>query len=154
MKNMGNRAVITTDCASPKIANSQELGVYLHWNGGRDCVEGFLAYCDLRGFPSPEQSDYGWARFCQVVGNFFGGELSIGIDKCKNLDCRNVNNGVYIIKNWEIVGRQYFVGDEENNYSLYDVMVAIDRSQPVLAWVGPDAIREYISKKKQDNKSE
>ena len=33
---MGNRAIITTkDC---------DLSLYLHWNGGRDSVEGFLAY--------------------------------------------------------------------------------------------------------------
>ena len=31
---MGNRAVITTE--------KKDLGIYLHWNGGRDSVEAFL----------------------------------------------------------------------------------------------------------------
>ncbi len=39
---MGNRAVITTE--------DKQMGVYLHWNGGRDSVEAFLDYCDLQGF--------------------------------------------------------------------------------------------------------
>jgi hypothetical protein len=34
---MGNRAVITTE--------QKRIGVYLHWNGGLDSVEGFLTYC-------------------------------------------------------------------------------------------------------------
>ena len=37
---MGNRAVITT--------RSKDIGVYLHWNGGRDSVEAFLKYCELK----------------------------------------------------------------------------------------------------------
>jgi hypothetical protein len=37
---MGNRAVITD--------NKQRIGIYLHWNGGRDSVEAFLKYCELR----------------------------------------------------------------------------------------------------------
>ena len=36
---MGNRAVITT---KPELT---EVGMYLHWNGGRASVEAFLAYC-------------------------------------------------------------------------------------------------------------
>ena len=69
---MGNRAVITT--------TKRDMGVYLHWNGGRDSVEGFLEYCHMRGFRSPECDDYGWARLCQVVGNFMGASgLSVGI---------------------------------------------------------------------------
>lgn len=36
---MGNRAVITT--------TDQRIGIYLHWNGGKDSVEAFLKYCKL-----------------------------------------------------------------------------------------------------------
>ena len=69
---MGNRAVITT--------RKRDLGVYLHWNGGRDSVEAFLEYCRLRGFRAPETDDYGWARLCRVVCNYMGGEgLSVGV---------------------------------------------------------------------------
>lgn len=69
---MGNRAVITTS-QSKDVQTSIDIGVYLHWNGGRDSVEAFLSYCKLRGFRPPERDCYGWARLCQVIGNFFGG---------------------------------------------------------------------------------
>ena len=68
---MGNRSII-----KPKDKN---IGVYLHWNGGIDSVTAFLKYCELRRFRSLDDT-YGMARFCQVVGNFFGGSLSIGIE--------------------------------------------------------------------------
>src|SRR6056297_3498572 len=84
---MGNRAVITTE--------NKKVGIYLHWNGGRDSVEGFLKYCELKGYRTPESDNYGWARLCQVIGNFFGGEYSVGIDIYENCDADNYDNGVY-----------------------------------------------------------
>lgn len=69
---MGNRAVITTP--------DKDLALYLHWNGGRDTVEPLLKYCELQGYRPPSSDSYGWARMAQVVGNFFGGSLSLGID--------------------------------------------------------------------------
>ena len=68
---MGNRAIITTQ--------ERKIGLYLHWNGGRDTVEPLLRYCELQGYRPPSSDSYGWARICQVVGNFFGGTLSVGI---------------------------------------------------------------------------
>lgn len=126
---MGNRAVITTS-RDNDVSMSNDIGIYLHWNGGRDSVEAFLEYCKRRGFRSPDQDCYGWARLCQVIANFFGGDLSIGIDKCCNLDCDNWDNGVYIIKNWEIVGRKYFQGTEQAIYDLEGMIHEIDACQP------------------------
>lgn len=126
---MGNRAVITTS-KSTDIKNSTDIGIYLHWNGGRDSVQAFLKYCELKGYRSPEKDNYGWARLCQVIGNFFGGELSIGIDSCCSLDCDNWDNGVYIIKDWKIVGRKYFDGIEQDNYNLKDMLFDINEAQP------------------------
>ena len=60
---MGNRAVITTS-KSTDIKNSTDIGIYLHWNGGRDSVQAFLKYCELKGYRSPEKDNYGWARLC------------------------------------------------------------------------------------------
>ena len=37
---MGNRAVIAFEQNGKQDKNS--VGIYLHWNGGRDSVEGFL----------------------------------------------------------------------------------------------------------------
>lgn len=66
---MGNRAIITT--------RERKIGLYLHWNGGRDTVEPLLRYCELQGYRPLSSDNYGWARICQVVGNFFGGTLSV-----------------------------------------------------------------------------
>ena len=137
---MGNRAVITTR----RNLENDGVGIYLHWNGGRDSVEGFLSYCDARGFRPPDEDNYGWARLCQVIGNFFGGGVSIGIDRCSNLDCDNGDNGVYLIKNWKIVGRKYFWGEEQTNYDLTDFMLAVDEAQPGDR-LGERAIQDWVS---------
>lgn len=126
---MGNRAVITAS-KSISIANSNDIGIYLHWNGGRDSVEAFLEYCRRRGFRSPDYDNYGWARLCQVIGNFFGGDTSIGIDKCCNLDCDNYDNGVYVIEGWKIIDRKYFNGSEQKEYDLEEMIREIDECQP------------------------
>lgn len=124
---MGNRAVITTS-TSLEIKDSTDLGIYVHWNGGRDSVEAFLKYCEMKGYSSPEKDFYGWARLCQVIGNFLGGTNSLGIEKCCNLDCDNGDNGVYIIKDWKIVGRKYFDGVEQRNHDMEGMLLAIDES--------------------------
>ncbi len=62
---MGNRAVITTK----ENWKHNGVGIYLHWNGVRDSVEAFLKYCNLKGYRSPSEDCYGWARLAQVIGN-------------------------------------------------------------------------------------
>lgn len=125
---MGNRAVITTR----ENFENNGIGIYLHWNGGRDSVEGFLEYCKLRGFRSPDIDCYGWARLVQVIANFFGKDgLSIGVDTVNRLDCDNWDNGVYIIKGWEIVGREFFNYAEQNEYDRQEFMEDVDSCQPL-----------------------
>ena len=123
---MGNRAVITTK----KNFENNGIGIYLHWNGGRDSVEAFLKYCELKQYREPDKDNYGWARLCQAIGNFFGGSTSVGIDVVGNLDCDNYDNGVYFIEGWKIVGREYFDGAEQMNYKLEDMLADIDESMP------------------------
>lgn len=124
---MGNRAVITS---KEYLTNPDAIGVYLHWNGGRDSVEAFLLYCKAKGYRPPEEDCYGWARFCQVVGNYFGGGLSIGIDACSRLDCDNWDNGVYIIEGWEIVDRRFAPEEEEQDRDLLEMLRKINETQP------------------------
>lgn len=122
---MGNRAVITT--------KKRDLEVYVHWNGGRDSVEAFLRYCELRGFRSPETDPYGWARLCQVLGNYFGADgLCAGISPYCGEDASWYDNGVYIIENWRIVERVYpYDGfKEQEDYALGDMLKDIDKAQP------------------------
>lgn len=93
---MGNRAVITTP--------ERKVGLYLHWNGGRDTIEPLLRYCELKGYRPPSADCYGWARMCQVLGNFFGGTLSIGIDAyTTDSQMDPGDNGIYVIEGWRIV---------------------------------------------------
>ena len=118
---MGNRAVITTE--------EEKIGVYLHWNGGRDSVEGFLAVCKELDHRCPEDDCYGWARLCQVIANFMGGTTSIGISTLDKLDCDNGDNGMYIIKDWKIVGRKYHKGPEQKGYELKTMIEDIKKAQ-------------------------
>ena len=134
---MGNRAVITT--------KEKRIGVYLHWNGGRDSVEAFLTYCKLKDYRCPESDCYGWARLCQVISNFFGGSTSIGIDEYNRLDRDNYDNGVYIIENWEIVGREFLHGmREQDSYNLFEMLKSIDKAQPEEEQIFKDVKPEYI----------
>lgn len=81
---MGNRAIIK--------GVGTNIGVYVHWNGGYDSVLAFTQYCKLKGYRSPESDPaYGTARLAQVIGNFFGGSCSVGIEKtiqCQAETCR------------------------------------------------------------------
>ena len=95
---MGNRAIITT--------RERKIGLYLHWNGGRDTVEPLLRYCELQGYRPPSSDSYGWARICQVVGNFFGGTLSVGVGPyTDDASMDPGDNGIYVIEGWRIVER-------------------------------------------------
>lgn len=154
---MGNRAFVTN--------KDMQLGVYLHWNGGRDSIEAFCKYCDLRGFRG---GDYGMARFVQVVANYFGGGLSIGIEPFEYWTM-GYDNGLYVIDNWKIVGRyaprymnvatgkiirtcdyelsdedreDYAVtlgpwdGAEQNSHPLWEMVTDIDAAQPISEQIG------------------
>lgn len=138
---MGNRAVITTE--------DKNIGVYVHWNGGRESVETFLEYCKLKGYRCPEYDDYGWARLCQVIGNFFGGALSLGINKYEKLHNDNGDNGVYIIKDWNIVDReyQYYKDDKINSVKeLEDNLIYLNNKQPESEKVSNEEIHEHAIK--------
>ena len=140
---MGNRAVIKPV--------GKNIGVYLHWNGGVDSVTAFLKYCELKGFRDFDDS-YGMARFCQVVGNFFGGGLSIGIDTdiYETKDAAEwIDNGIYVVKGWEIVRR---IGGFEGRegYDLDEMLHEIDVRQPLTERLGDflDGVETDISEVK------
>ena len=123
---MGNRAVLTTE--------ERRVSCYLHWNGSIDTVEPLLKYCELKGYRSPEADSYGWARICQVMGNFFGGACSIGIDAYTDDKHENPgDNGIYVIgDNWKIVDRIYpYDGYEETReHDFAGMLRALDESMP------------------------
>lgn len=131
---MGNRAVITN--------KEKEIGIYLHWNGGKDSVEGFLTYCKMKNY----REDYGMARLAQTICNFFDDGLSCDIDRLENLDCDNWDNGMYIIdtKTWKIIGREYEHYCNESCYSLLDMLIAINDCQPENVKVSKEEIYSFL----------
>lgn len=103
---MGNRAVISFD------ENDNATGVYLHWNGGPESVLAFLAAAKVLGVRNGSDKPYFFARFCQLVGNFFGGTTSVGIGPVRSLDTDNFDNGWYILNDdLTIKERRFSRGD-------------------------------------------
>ena len=122
---MGNRAVIAfVDDKGKQDKNS--VGIYLHWNGGRDSVEGFLQAAKDYGLRT---GSYGVARLTQIIGNCFPGTLSVGVDMLNKLDCDNYDNGVYWVdKQFNIVGREYNTRadfKEQQQYKLADFVKGV-----------------------------
>ena len=136
---MGNRAVV-------KFENSN-LGVYLHWNGGYDSVHAFTQYCKLKGYRT---DDYGIARLCQVVGNFFGGSLSLGLWTMERMmtpgivESYYLDNGVYELdNNWEIIRHwdsELVETEYHEGYDLTEFLCDIDESMPTKEQLGKDFI--------------
>jgi hypothetical protein len=116
---MGNRAVIAY--REEGVPKEQSTAIYLHWNGGRDSVEGFLNVANQIGVRS-SQSDYAMARLTQIIGNFFGDTLSVGVGIYKRMDTDNYDNGVYWISSRNgkltIVDREFNRNKEQTGYSI------------------------------------
>lgn len=116
---MGNRAVISFG----KTHTENNMGIYVHWNGGRDSIEGFLtATRQLMGGRLGDES-YGIARCIQCVTAFFEGNLSVGVGVCSGLDCDNGDNGTYIVDpaTMEIVGREYPPKSEQKTHDSNEI---------------------------------
>lgn len=96
---MGNRAVIAFK--SETIKKELSPAIYLHWNGSKYSVEAFLKAAKEFGIRG-EDPTYCMSRLAQVIGNKIGGTLSMGIGCYGNFGHPG-DNGVFWIKNWEIV---------------------------------------------------
>lgn len=122
---MGNRAVIA-------FKNSPNaIGIYLHWNGGRDSVEGFLAAAKKLGVRGNDES-YALARLTQIIGNFMGGTLSLGLGTLAELDCDNGDNGLYIVDaaTFEIKERVFKRGPEQMVHNAEEILAKIIELNP------------------------
>jgi hypothetical protein len=109
---MGNRAVIVMKEQENENV-FDKAGIYLHWNGGSESIRNFLLYAKMQEMNN--YSDYAMARLTQVISNFFGGTLSIGIGVVKNLDYKNWDNGLYVIDNkFNIIEHISFIEHEDN----------------------------------------
>lgn len=104
---MGNRAVITfmNHATSPCI--------YLHWNGGRASVEGFLgAAKDLGMMPSNfnHESEF-LDKFAELIATrFFNCTVGMTVyrERFGSADTDNYDNGVFLIDSkLNIIGRMF-----------------------------------------------
>ena len=82
---------------------------------------------------------------CQVIANYFGGDISIGCDVIEKLDCDNYDNGLYIIENWQIVDRKYHHGKEQKEYDLVEMLISIDEAQPAHSQIFMESTKEDIN---------
>ena len=96
---MGDRAVIAFDDEHRE--KDQCPAIYLHWNGSRSTVEVFLRAAKDFGIRGNDPT-YCIARLTQVIGNAIGSTLSLGVGCYGNFGDPG-DNGVYWIRNWEIV---------------------------------------------------
>ncbi len=99
---MGNRAVISFQDTDLETLDTSQVGIYLHWNGGLESIEGFCQAASALGVNEP-------ARFIQMIGNWFGGSSSVYVDVISRLDYDNGDNGTYVIskasRKWKVAKR-------------------------------------------------
>ena len=105
-----------------------------------------LLYCLLTVTLRANQNVTGLAltTFGVGIGNFFGGSLSVGIDRYRNLGDQG-DNGVYVIDGWEIVDRYTTDYDkdwnaiglrhidlsaEQSGYDFNEMLHAFDEAMP------------------------
>lgn len=132
---MGNRAVITFDTTPSAPC------IYLHWNGGRASIEGFLHAAKLLGITLPDDLPLSeaktWAmdRLAELLAKrFFLCEVGTTVyrETYGRADTDNYDNGVYIVDiYWDIVGRRFQRHPDERNAlktaEICDLIVAAER---------------------------
>ena len=127
---MGNRCLIAFKEKESKKKKEEVPCIYLHWNGGRDSVEAFLDASKRLGVRTNDQF-YGMARMTQIISNYLGGTLSIGISNVGDWDLGFLDNGVYWVDGLEIYDRtNTYDGFEEQKEYDHEEMVKeiIDRN--------------------------
>ena len=126
---MGNRAVVVWTDEQGNYTDDS-TGIYLHWNGGRDSIEAFLAYCEMCGYESPTEDPVGFKRFAKVVSGFFGSSpTTVETAPISQLDTDNYDNGMYVCRGWDIIGRKYLRGEEQLRYGFRDMLDTINSGQ-------------------------
>ena len=111
---MENRAIIT--------GKHHGEAIYLHWNGGKDSVEGFLAYAKLKGYNNIYD-------LYTVIKPMLQGSCEI----CCSTQGESVgDNGTYLVdfSKMKIVGRECAPFAEQAEYKLVEFMAHVDSYQP------------------------
>ena len=136
---MGNRCLIAFKEKESKKKKEEVPCIYLHWNGGRDSVEAFLDATKRLGVRTHDQS-YGMARLTQIIANYLGGTLSIGISNVGDWDLDFLDNGIYWVEGLEIYDRtdSYDGYQEQNSYDHEELVKAIIDANSFVHEVGEE----------------
>ena len=123
---MGNRALIAFKQKESTKKKEDVPCIYLHWNGGRDSVEAFLDATRRLGVRKNDPS-YAMARLTQIIANYLGGTLSIGISSVGDWALDFLDNGIYWVDELEIYDRTdtYDGYQEQNSYDHEELVKAI-----------------------------
>lgn len=112
---MGNRAVIAQSMQPSAPC------IYLHWNGGRASVEGFLAGATDLGMakrPMDRLTSDDWDNLAEMMARVLDTHVGMTVyrERMGQADQDNWDNGTYLINgSLEIVARQYMRHQEEIN---------------------------------------
>lgn len=123
---MGNRCLIAFKQKESVKKKEEVPCIYLHWNGGRDSVEAFLDATKRLGVRKHDPS-YAMARLTQIIANFMGGTLSIGVSSVGDWALDFLDNGVYWVDELEIYDRTdtYDGYKEQKSYDHEELVKAI-----------------------------
>ena len=113
---MGNRAVITFDTADNAPA------IYLHWNGGRASVQGFIDAAralGLRHAPTAAAQAETMDKLADLIArHFFRTNVGFNVyrEQYASTDRDNGDNGTYLLgRDLSIIERLYKAGPDEIN---------------------------------------
>lgn len=85
------------------------VGIRLEFNGNRTSVEQFIRYARLKNLPCPQGENLeGMAGLATIITNFVGNDAMVAniILKTTVENMPIPNNGIYTIKNWEIINHK------------------------------------------------
>ena len=122
---MGNRAQVIFE-------NEDGKGpvVYLHWNGSPESIYTFIRALDH--YEVRNDVHYRTARFIQLVGNYFGGTLSLGVFAENTF--HPSDNGIYVFKwdedKWSV--RRMLMGPGEKEIWLTPEEIDAEKNQAIM----------------------
>lgn len=118
---MGDRCTIVFSDGTEKCHN---IGVYLHWHGDPEFVQGIVERMQIRDVRSPGcDMSYATARFVQEAANKIVGTLSIGLiytpDEASTIGSKEFielndpgDNGIYVIGPYWKITKRFLYGKE------------------------------------------
>jgi hypothetical protein len=113
---MGNRAILRMN---------EDIGIWLQWNGGELSVEAFLGAARRYGLKN-DPAGHGTARLVQLIGNFFGGRLSVCVQSMDRMPSPDPENGIYVISyDMTIEDREQWDGTEDSSRYDLDEFIAL-----------------------------